>query len=192
MSRRAIIPPRRRIFVGCEGESERGYATFLSQRLREQYDLHIAMNTEVLRPGGGDPLALVQLAVQKIARNERNHGPYQLKAIQLDSDRLGADPARDRQMRELAAQENVRLIFQEPCHEGFLLRHLEGCAQHRPPTAAIAVEALRREWPAYQKAMAAREIAQRISDAGIWQAYEVEQELREFLTDLGLRRRRNI
>jgi hypothetical protein len=40
--------------------------------------------------------------------------------------------------------------------------------------------------------MAAREIAQRISDAGIWQAYEVEQELREFLTDLGLRQRRNI
>lgn len=154
MRRRAFIPQRRRIFLGCEGESERGYATFLGQHLRERVGLHIALNTEVLQPGGGDPLALVQLAVQKIARNERNHGPYQTKAVLLDSDRLGVDLARDRQMRELARERKIRLIFQEPCHEGFLLRHLNGCAQHRPPTAAIAFAALRvngrrtkKQWP---------------------------------------------
>jgi hypothetical protein len=94
-------------------------------------------------------------------------------------------------MRQLATEQNARLILQEPCHEGFLLRHLNGCAHHRPPTAAIALEALRREWPNYQKAMAAREIADRIGDAGVWQAYEVERELRDFLTDLGLQPRRN-
>jgi hypothetical protein len=192
MSHRAIIPQRRRIFLGCEGESERGYATFLSQLLRERYDLHIALNTEVLRPGGGDPMALIQLAVQKIARNERNHGSYQLKAVLLDSDRLGADVARDNQMRELSTSENIRLIFQEPCHEAFLLRHLNGCAQHRPPTAVVALESLRREWPAYEKPMPARAIAERIGDTGVRQAYEVERELREFLTDLRLQLRRNV
>lgn len=133
MKRRAFIPQRRRIFLGCEGESERGYGTFLGQHLRERYGLHIALNAEVLQPSGGDPLALVQLAVQKIARNERYHGLFQVKAVLLDSDKLGADPARDRQMRELARQQSVRLILQEPCHEAFLLRHLDGCAQHRPP-----------------------------------------------------------
>lgn len=191
MRRRAFISQRRRIFLGCEGESERGYANFLGQHLRERYDLHIALNTEVLQPGGGDPMALIQLAAQKIARSERNHGLLEVKAVLLDSDKLGVDPARDRQMRELARQQNVRLILQEPCHEAFLLRHLKGCAQHRPPTSAIALEALRREWPEYQKAMAARAIADRIGDAGIWQAYEVERELREFLTDLGLEPRDN-
>ena len=189
MRRRAIIPQRRRIFLGCEGESERSYATFLSQLLREQYGLHIALATEVLRPGGGDPLALLQLALKRIARDERNRGTYQLKAILLDSDKLGSDANRDRQLRELAGEENIRLIFQEPSHEGFLLRHLDGCALQRPGTSTIALAALQREWPNYRKAMPSREIARRIGDVGLWRAYEVEQELREFLTDLGLRPR---
>jgi hypothetical protein len=142
MRRRSVIPQRRRIFLGCEGESERSYATFLGQFLREHHRLHIALAPEVLRPGGGDPLALVQLAVRRIARNERNHGPYELKAVLLDSDKVGADLARDRSMHNLAADQQIRLIFQQPAHEGFLLRHLSGCQQQRPPTATIALARL--------------------------------------------------
>jgi len=168
-----------------------GYATFLGQILREQHGLYIALAPEVLRPGGGDPLALVQLAVHRIARNERNHGPYELKAILLDSDKVGADTDRDRSMRNLAADHQIRLIFQEPAHEGFLLRHLTGCQQHRPPTATIALEALRREWPNYRKPMSSREIAERVGDAGVRQACEVETDVREFLMELGLEWRDN-
>jgi hypothetical protein len=36
--RRATIPPRQRIFLGCEGESEQGYGALLS-RLAEEMDL---------------------------------------------------------------------------------------------------------------------------------------------------------
>jgi hypothetical protein len=186
MRRRPVIPQRRRIFLGCEGESERGYATFLGQILREHHGLHVALTPEVLRPGGGDPLALVQLALHRIARNERNHGPYQLKAVLLDSDKVGADRDRDRSMRDLAADHQIRLIFQEPAHEGLLLRHLTGCQQHRPRTAAIALEALRREWPNYRKPMSSQEIAERIGEVGVRQACEVETDLREFLIELGL------
>jgi hypothetical protein len=114
-----------------------------------------------------------------------------LKAILLDSDKVGADTDRDRSMRNLAADHQIRLIFQEPAHEGFLLRHLTGCQQHRPPTATIALEALRREWPNYRKPMSSREIAERVGDAGVRQACEVETDLREFLMELGLEWRDN-
>jgi hypothetical protein len=98
MKRRATIPQRRRIFLGCEGESERSYGTLLAQFAREQHSLHIALMIELLRPGGGDSLDLIQIACQRIERSERNHGPFRQKAILLDSDRLDLSPERDRRM----------------------------------------------------------------------------------------------
>jgi hypothetical protein len=68
MRRRPTIPQRRRIFLGCEGESERSYSALLNQVALEERNLHIALDVELLRPGGGDPLALVQLACRLIER----------------------------------------------------------------------------------------------------------------------------
>jgi len=52
--RHATIPLRRRIFLGCEGESEQGYGALLS-RIAEEHGLHLAPQILLLRPGGGDP-----------------------------------------------------------------------------------------------------------------------------------------
>jgi hypothetical protein len=43
------------------------------------------------------------------------------------------------------------LIWQEPCHEAVLLRHVAGCDQLRPQTSAAAIAELRKCWPDYQK-----------------------------------------
>ena len=68
--RRATIPQRRRIFLGCEGESEQGYGALLS-RIAEGMNLHLAIQSVLLRPGGGDPLDLVSLAIELSERDER-------------------------------------------------------------------------------------------------------------------------
>ena len=95
--RRATIPQRRRIFLGCEGESEQGYGALLS-RLVEERGLHLAIHSVLLRPGGGDPFDLVTLAVELNERDERRRGRYSVKAVLLDRDKLGVSPQRDRRM----------------------------------------------------------------------------------------------
>ncbi len=55
--RRTARPQRRPVFLGCEGESERGYGTLIG-RLRDELRPDLHLDVTLLRPGGGDPLAL--------------------------------------------------------------------------------------------------------------------------------------
>src|SRR5947209_6048899 len=89
---------RRRVFAGCEGESERGYAVFTSNILATVH-ARVHIDAKLLRPGGGDPLALVEVAQAIIRREEKNREPYDSKFIFLDSDKLGVAPARDAEAR---------------------------------------------------------------------------------------------
>lgn len=186
MSPGVKIPQRRRIFLGCEGESERSYGTFLSRVALEVRGLHVAMDVDLLRPGGGDPLALIELACQRIGRKEVSHGSFRGKAVLLDSDKLDLSPARDRSMYDLASREGISLIFQTPSHEALLLRHLDSCQQRRPQTSADALVALKREWSTYEKPMTAIRLAERLTYNHIIQASQVEPQLCAFLTALGL------
>jgi hypothetical protein len=78
--RRRLIPQRRRVFLGCEGESERGYCALLS-RLLEARRRDVHLDIVLLQPGGGDPLALVELASRRIAEGERKRdSKYVLRA----------------------------------------------------------------------------------------------------------------
>ncbi len=183
--RRPARPQRRPVFLGCEGESERGYGRLLG-RLREELrsDLHLAAT--LLRPGGGDPLALVELACQKIAHDESNRQiRYSIRAILLDSDTLGQDQQRDERMFRLAHKESLRLIWQEPYHEALLLRHLDGCQTLRPQSSAAALTELTRRWPDYTKGSSADQLLRRIGIQQIATAASVEPELRDFLRDIG-------
>jgi len=183
--RRTARPQRRPVFLGCEGESERGYATLIG-RLREQLRPDLHLDVKLLRPGGGDPLALVQRACEIIARNERNHDfRYTVRAILLDSDKLGQTPTRDENMIRIAEGERLHLIWQEPSHEALLLRHLDGCQTLRPPSAAAALTELLRRWPDYMKASSADRLSTRIGAQQIAAAASVETSLREFLRTIG-------
>lgn len=183
--RRPALPQRRPVFFGCEGESEFGYGALI-RRLLEQHRRDLHLDVILLRPGGGDPLALVELACQKITRNERSRNiRYSIRAVLLDSDKLGGNQQRDQTMFQLAQSQDLRLIWQQPSYEALLLRHLDGCQALRPQTPATALTELLRYWPDYVKGSSAAQLLRRIGAKQIAAAAAVEPSLREFLSDIG-------
>jgi hypothetical protein len=175
---------RRRVFLGCEGDSERSYGTFLHQLVASNGRLHI--ETVVLQPGGGDPLAIVERAVAIIKRKEREFGSaYAVRAILLDQDKFGSNAMRDQRIPALVNVGGIHLIWQRPTHEALLLRHIPGCQTHQPPSAADALARLRGHWPDYSKGMSAAYLAGKITLDHVRGACGVEVELNEFLTKIG-------
>lgn len=186
--RRLVIPQRRRVYLGCEGESERGYGARLG-RLLENRRRDVHLHVDLLRPGGGDPLALIDLARRRIAEGERkSESSYMHRAVLMDSDLLGQTPARDAQMELTAQAADIQIIWQRPCHEALLLRHFEGCQQLRPATSAQALAELQHRWPEYVKGMPALRLADRIDHAALQRALDVEAELAAFLAKIGYTR----
>lgn len=183
MTRRAPhIPQWRRIFVGCEGRSELGYATLLARIARELPDVHIHIDARVLQPGAGDPFALVTRAAQVIANEEERREPYAIKAVLLDMGAAQINAAAS----TAATRHGIRyLIWQSPDHEALLLRHLPRCQQRRPPRGA-SLAALRGEWADYEKGGSAQQLAARITLDGIRQACAVEADLQAFLAAIGI------
>ena len=183
MSRRGTIPPRHRVFCGCEGESERGYVAWL-QRTLDVDAPRWHLDAVLLKPGAGDPWELIKLAGKKAQENEQRRGAYKSRWLFLDADRR--DEAADRRtaVERHAYGAGLRLVWQEPNHEGLLLRHLPGCETLRPP-AATAASVLRRHWPDYAKPMSANDLAARLDANSLRRAIRVEADLAVFLRDLG-------
>lgn len=179
------IPERRPVFIGCEGESEVAYATLLQDMLREAR-LHVHLVVHNLGRGAGDPLARVQLAVQRLEQLRRTRIAPPERFILLDSDQAARDPARTGYARQLAVQHNIAIVWQEPCFEALLLRHLPDCTTRRPPDTPGAVQVLKREWPAYRKPLSRATLAGRIDRDAVRRAASVERELRALLCCLGL------
>ena len=123
--------PRKRIFMGFEGISERNYGQYL-RLIADDHRLPIHIDCNYVT-GGGDPLKVVQESIKLMKRNSRNHGDYRVKAVMLDSDKLGQSPDRDNKIKPLAADHNVKLIYSVPKIEAFLLRHFPGYENKRPP-----------------------------------------------------------
>jgi hypothetical protein len=144
-TRRAYIPQRRPIFVGCEGESEQGYAGFLQDLVREA-DLSVHLMIEVLGPGAGDPLSRVEMAVRKLTHLRRTRAAPVERFVLLDTDQAEMDRDRAERARQLAIQEGIQIVWQEPCFEGILLRHFPNRATNRPPDNLTAQRAIEREW----------------------------------------------
>ena len=77
------IPQRRRIFLGCEGQGERGYGTLLA-RIAREVKIHVHIDARLLQPGAGDPRALVERAAQIIEHDGARREPFEIKAVLLD------------------------------------------------------------------------------------------------------------
>lgn len=181
-----LIAQRRRLFVGCEGESEQGYAALLA-RLIEEASLAVHLDAVLLQPGGGDPLAIIERAAARVIEREGRRGdPYARRFVILDDDKLGQVLNRDQRIPGVAAASALHLIWQSPCHEALLLRHLDGCSQIRPPSTALAGQQLANRWPGYAKAMPAVRLAERLDLPAITRAAAVEPELAILLREIGL------
>ena len=176
---------RKRLFLGCEGKSEVAYAKLLDD-FAKQTGAPAHLDIQQLFPGAGAPLARIQRAIKILGgRVQKRRVPYAGRFILLDRDQV-----QSRRMAEnvesLAGEHDIKLIWQEPCHEALLLRHLPRCASDRPPASKLAESALRAVWPEYKKPMSAASLSKRIDMVGLCRAATVEPRLRELLNDIGL------
>lgn len=179
---RPNIPPRRPIFLGCEGSSEVGYGTVLSKLAHNLPGVHVHIVVKNLQPGAGDPLQLVNRAIRLISDIERRRTRFTVKAILLDQ----GEAEKMKQAAFVAKTAGIdHLIWQAPDHEGLLLRHIAGCEHRRPPSGS-SMSALRKEWPTYTKGMSAQALIERIGIDELKRASTVEAELRNFFHALGI------
>ena len=179
------IPQRRLIYIGCEGASEFSYARFL-QGLVDEAGLHVHLVTRDLGQGAGDPLARVEMAVRQLAHLKQTRIAPPERFMLLDDDQAQRDPQRADRAKRMAAENNIFIVWQRPCFEAVLLRHLDGRAAHRPPDTPGAGRALERDWPEYEKPMTSSDLARRLDLAAVLRAAAVEAELEALLRCLGL------
>jgi hypothetical protein len=177
------IKQRRRVLLGCEGDSERSYGNLLSTLLEDRHqDVHL----DVVLFRGGDPLKLVERADEHISENSRKgFSSYSSLWLLLDSDRCDEDKDRHKQAVQLSASIDLTLIWQNPCHEAFLLRHIDGCDKIRPKTCAESQTKLTNEWKNYQKGMSTRRLEGLLKREDIMRAAAVEKDLCALLTNIG-------
>ena len=172
---------RRRVFVGCEGESERSYAGFL---LELANGMGLSLNFDRQLCLGGDHLAVVERAVDTLRRQTQRHGRFWKSAVLLDSDRRHEHPERTRQADRLIAQFGLLPIWSNPCLEALYLRHFPGCEHLSPPTSNLAIQELLNRWPEYEKPMSIRSLRTRLEIAHVQRAAGTSPDLRRFLREL--------
>ena len=186
MSRRpAHIPQRVPIFVGCEGDSEAAYVA-LVRALAEDADLPVHIHVEPFPAGVGDPLARVERAVLRLRQLRKQRGDFRSRFILLDSDQLELARERGDRAIRLALDNDIQLIWQRPCHEALLLRHLPNRADRRPANARDSTRALQADWDGYAKPMTRVLLSTRLDIEAVYRAARVEPELAAFLRVIGL------
>lgn len=183
--RRPFIALKRPVFVGCEGMSEVGYVRLL-QDLINDAGLPVHLVIEELAPGAGDPLSRVEMAVRKLAHLRRTRTAPEERFVLLDSDQAEMEPGRAERATRLAAQHEIHIVWQRPCFEAVILRHMPGRAANQPPDTQGAQRALVREWAEYRKPMTRNELAARIALEDVIRAAGAEAELHQMLVCFGL------
>ena len=187
MTGRREISRRKRFFVGCEGQSEQGYAKLI-QRFADKEGLFVHIDAKLLAKAG-DPLAMTKRAVAEIALAEQlPHPVYSHRFLLFDTDRLKQSPERDREMKKLASQNKLTLVRQDKCFESVLLRHFQGHETAHPMTSADALSRLEKIWPDYRKGVSAIELGKQIGLSDIRRAAKssLNSDLATLLGVLGL------
>ena len=181
MRRHGSVEPKRSIFVGTEGESERAFARFL-ERCCNDIGLHLSLD---VRPGtGGDSYAVVEHARRRLERHA-GRKEFRHTLVLLDRDRVSQDREAGRDARVLATRYQLELIFQEPNLEGLLLRLHPGQEQRRV-AAASAKRELRSVWPDYDKTPSVDQMQRRFKLEDVRRAARHDPQLRRLLDILGL------
>jgi len=168
------IPPRQRVFIGCEGASEVGYINFLNNFVPHCYfdpfDLGEA----------GDEIECIKKSIKYINNNRRKREPYDRRFLFLDMDTISSNEELQR-AENLAKNEDIDIIWQDPCHEALLLRHFVGEQQSKPPNCAIAERNLKPHWPDYKKGQPSKKIRNILTKDHVLRAAIAEPHLNRFL-----------
>jgi hypothetical protein len=183
--RRAIIPQKVPVFIGCEGQSEREYVGLLVNIIRRA-DLGFHLHPKDLGNGAGDPLSRLQQAATFIQHYEKIRTKFARRFVLLDRDQIMDDSVREAEAERLAKEHRITLIWQDPCFEAVLLRHLPNCSTRRPGSSNIAQSDLVKEWPGYAKPVPHASLEKRIDTAALTRVATVEPELGALLSYLKL------
>ncbi len=187
MANRRRIRRKKRIFIGCEGSSERGYVALL-QRIADEQCRAVHLDARKLT-GAGDPLALVQRALAEISFGEQQpKRKYARRFLMFDTDRFGQNSGRDEMIHRLVVRARLILVRQEVCFESLLLRHFAGHEYDQPPTSSDALKRLKKIWPEYRKGMPALDLVRRIGLANVQRAADspFNSDLRKLLVAIEL------
>ena len=181
MRRRRSVKPRRAIFIGVEGESDRAFAQFLQRCCdREDRRLHL-----IVKPrGGGDSVSVVEEAGRHLARHSAKRD-IRDKLVLLDRDRIKQDLEAGRDAQAAASRWNLKILFQDPNLEGLLFRLHQG-HERRRTTAGDAMTELRKVWPEYDKPPTADQLNRRFTLSDVRRAARYDKELCQLLEILGL------
>lgn len=187
MSRRRppFIPLRRPVYIGCEGASEVSYAGLLQDLLRDA-DFPVHLHIDELGPGTGDPQSRIEMAVLRLKLLQKKRSAPTERFALLDFDQAERDPQRAKRAQNLATDNDIAILWQRPCFEAVLLRHLAGKTGNRPPDTPRAIKALEKEWTGYKKPMTRADLAKRIDLEAVRRAASVEPDLTALLRCIGL------
>ena len=180
--RTRVRSTRKRVFVACEGESERGYAGFLWE-LAEEIGLSLHFDLQICP--GGDHLAVVQKAVATMRRRAQQHGRFWKKVIFLDSDRRPENAERTHRADRMIEQSGLLPIWSTPCLEALILRHFPRRENAEPPTSDLALQELRRHWKEYGKPISRQVLRAKFDMAHVQRAAGTNSGLLEFLKQIG-------
>ena len=158
MRRRHAIEPRRVVFIGCEGESERAFARFLGNCCDAE---GVRLHLHVKSMQGGDSLSVVEEAGRYLARRPGARD-IDARLVLLDQDRMKDDRRAGRDAERAARKHGLQVIVQNPNLEGVLLR-LHAGHEQRKVAAPAALAELRKVWPEYRKPPPADSLVERFA-----------------------------
>ena len=175
------IEPRRVIFIGTEGRSERAFVRFL-RRCCDEAGPHVHLH--VKSGSGGGSVAVIRDAARYLKGLDKED--IDAKLVLLDRDRIVQDEREGCDARAEASKSKLEIIFQDPNLEGVLLRLHEG-RESRQIVASSVKTALRKIWPQYNKSgLTADRLRQRFSSADVQRAARHDEQLARLLEILGL------
>ena len=86
---------------------------------------------------------------------------------------------------QIAARHSFGIVWQQGCHECFLLKHFSETENRNPPNAKACESALFGVWPDYRKGLDAIEYESRLTIESLARARGNLPELDAFLNDIG-------
>lgn len=174
---------RTRFFLAVEGEGEQSFIKWL-QQLSDQNGLYVHLDCRPLNGGGYK--AMLKNALHHRQRNERRKAKSSI--LLVDGDRAERDDGWSlSKLKQEAFKQKLNVCVQNQNQEGLLLRMMPG-KEYLQPRAINAQKQLRNLWPDYQKPVDARTLAARFSLNDLLRVAQVDVELKNLLSIIGINR----
>ena len=177
---RPTIKVRKRLFVGCEGDSEVALMATL-QELANDHGWNIHLDKHNCR--GGNALSVVTTAIKKRLRQLLQRDPFDGGSfVIMDKDRYDAD-GDAQQINALVKAEKIVLILQDDNFEAHLGRILSG----QPALGAHqASKHLKGVWSDYDKPPSSAALKTRLNAPLLRQSTSISPEWQKFMNALNI------